>query len=125
MPERLNPCEKNMFHEHGDLRERTFQLGRRVARLFAALPARNRLAQIYGGQLVRASNSVGANYREAQRGRSKAEYRAKLGDCLREADETLYWLECIEADALLSAVRLHALKEETNELIAIFVTLLK
>ena len=77
-----------MFHEHGDLRERTFQLGRRIARLFAALPARNRLAQIYGDQLVRAANSVGANYREAQRGRSKAEYRAKLGDCLREADET-------------------------------------
>ena len=114
-----------MFHEQGDLRERTFQLGRRVARLFAALPARNRLAQIYGDQLVRASNSVGANYREAQRGRSKAEYRAKLGDCLREADETLYWLECIEADALLPAVRLCALKDETNELIAIFVTLLK
>ena len=114
-----------MFHEHGDLRERTFQLGRRVARLFAALPARNRLAQIYGDQLVRAANSVGANYREAQRGRSKAEYRAKLGDCLREADETLLWLESIEADGLLPAKRLTALKKETDELIAIFVTLLK
>ena len=114
-----------MFHEHGDLRERTFQLGRRIARLFAALPARNRLAQIYGDQLVRAANSVGANYREAQRGRSKAEYRAKLGDCLREADETLLWLESIEADGLLPAKRLTALKKETDELIAIFVTLLK
>ena len=114
-----------MFHEHGDLRERTFLLGRRVARLFAALPARNRLAQIYGDQLVRAANSVGANYREAQRGRSKAEYRAKLGDCLREADETLLWLESIEADGLLPAQRLAALKKECNELIAIFVTLLK
>ena len=113
-----------MFHEHGDLRERTFHLGRRIARLFAALPARNRLAQIYGDQLVRAANSVGANYREAQRGRSKAEYRAKLGDCLREADETLLWLESIEADGLLPAKRLTALKKETDELIAIFVTLL-
>lgn len=114
-----------MFHEHGDLRERTFQLGRRVAHLFSALPSRNRLAKIYGDQLVRAANSVGANYREAQRGRSKAEYRAKLGDCLREADETLYWLECIEADGLLPGKRLAALKKETDELIAIFVTLLK
>ena len=114
-----------MFHEHGDLRERTFQLGRRIARLFAALPARNRLAQIYDDQLVRAANSVGANSREAQRGRSKAEYRAKLGDCLREADETLLWLESIEADGLLPAKRLTALKKETDELIAIFVTLLK
>jgi four helix bundle protein len=54
-----------MFHEQGDLRDRTFQLGRRVARLYVALPLNNRLAQIYGDQLVRSSNSVGANYREA------------------------------------------------------------
>jgi len=114
-----------MFHQQGDLRDRTFQLGRRVARLFSALPVRNRLAQIYGDQLVRSSNSVGANYREAQRGRSKAEYRAKLGDCLREADETLYWLECLEADAILSTQKLSSLKKEVDELIAIFVTLLK
>jgi four helix bundle protein len=114
-----------MFHEHGDLRLRTFQLGRRVARVFMALPARSRLGQIYGTQLVRAANSVGANYREAQCGRSKAEYRAKLGDCLREADETLHWIECIEADGLLSPKRLQALKQEVDELIAIFVTLLK
>lgn len=114
-----------MFHEHGDLRERTFQLGRRVARLFAALPVRNRLAQIYGEQLVRASNSVGSNYREAQRGRSRAEYRAKLGDWLREADETLFWLECLETDGLLPPNRLAPLKQETGELIAIFVALLK
>ncbi len=114
-----------MFHEQGDLRKRTFHLGRRVARLFAALPARNRLAQIYGEQLVRAANSVGANYREAQRGRSRAEYRSKLGDCLREADETLHWLECLEADGLLPSKRLSALKQETDELIAIFVSLLK
>jgi four helix bundle protein len=114
-----------MFHEQGDLRDRTFQLGRRVARLFAALPARNRLAQIYGEQLVRAANSVGANYREAQRGRSRAEYRSKLGDCLRKADETLLWLEAIEADGIVPPQRLAALKKETDELIAIFVTLLK
>jgi hypothetical protein len=101
-----------MFHEQGDLRSRTFQLGRRVARLFVALPARNRLAQIYGDQLVRAANS-------------KAEYRSKLGDCLRERDETFFWLECLEADAILPASRLVSLKQEANELIAIFVTLLK
>ena len=113
-----------MFHEHGDLRKRTFQLGRRVAKVFVALP-RNRLAQIYGEQLVRSANSVGANYREAQRGRSPAEYRAKIGDCLREADETLHWLECLEADGILPAARLIKLKTETDELVAIFVTLLR
>ena len=114
-----------MFHEKGDLRERTFQLGRRVAKLFVALPKRNRLAAIYGEQLVRSANSVGANYREAQRARSKAEHHSKLGDCLREADESLYWLECLQADEILPSRRLAALKQEVHELIAIFVTLLK
>ncbi|MBP6507055.1 MAG: four helix bundle protein [Opitutaceae bacterium] len=113
-----------MLHEQGDLRQRTFQLGRRVAKLFVSLP-RSRLAQIYGEQLVRSANSVGANYREAQRGRSPAEYRAKLGDCLRQADETLYWLECLEADAVFPAARLTELKSETDQLVAIFVTLLR
>jgi len=113
-----------MFHESGDLRNRTFQLGRRVAKLFVALP-RSRLAGIYGEQLVRSANSVGANYREAQRARSLAEYRAKLGDCLREADETLHWLECIEADGIFPASRVADLKSETDQLVAIFVTLLR
>ena len=114
-----------MFHEHGDLRGRTFDLGRRVASLFIAIPRGNRLGQIYGEQLVRSANSVGSNYREAQRGRSVAEYRAKLGDCLREADETLYWIECLEADGVFRAPRLASLKTEANELLAIFVTLLR
>jgi len=114
-----------VFHEDGDLRDRTFQLGHRVARLYRALPARDRFAQIYGDQLVRSANSVAANYREAQRGRSTAEYRAKLGDCLREADETHLWLECLGADGILPATRLTPLQTEVSELIAIFVTLLR
>ncbi|MEI6860700.1 MAG: four helix bundle protein [Verrucomicrobiota bacterium] len=114
-----------MFHNQGDLRDRTFQLGRRVAKLFVALPRSNRLGQIYGEQLVRSANSVGANYREAQRGRSAAEYRSKIGDCLREADETLHWLECLEADGVFPPSRLAELKSETDQLVAIFVTLLR
>jgi four helix bundle protein len=113
-----------MLHKDGDLRERTFKFARRIARFFAALP-RNRLAEIYGRQLVRSGNSIAANYREAQRGRSKAEYQAKLGDSLREADETLYWLEAIEADELLPPSRLVEIKDECSQLIAFFVTLLK
>ena len=113
-----------MFHADGNLRKRTFEYSRRIIRLFAALP-RGKLAQVLGEQLLRAGTSVGANYREAQRGRSIAEFRSKIGDCLREADEALYWLELIETENLQPPARLEKLKDETNELIAIFVTLLK
>ncbi len=114
-----------MFHEHGDLRTRTQEFARRVARAFRALPARDRVAQVWGDQLLRAGGSVGANYREAQRGRSPAEYRAKLGDCLREADEALFWMELLELEGYFKPRVIGPLKQETSELIAIFVTLLR
>lgn len=113
-----------MFHADGDLRIRTKEFARRVARVFRALPARDRVAQVWGDQLLRAGGSVGANYWEAQRGRSTAEYVSKLGDCLREADESLYWLELIEEEKLLSPARLASLKDEASQLIAIFITLI-
>jgi four helix bundle protein len=97
---------------------------RRVARVFRALPTRDRVAQVWGEQLLRAGGSVGANYREAQRGRSDAEYRSKLGDSLREADESLYWMELLESEGFISARRLVGLKDEASQLIAIFVTLI-
>ncbi len=114
-----------MFHADGDLRIRTKEFARRVARVFRALPARDRVAQVWGDQLLRAGGSVGANYREAQRGRSTAEYVSKLGDCLREADESLYWLKLIEEEKLLSPARLASLKDEASQLIAIFITLIR
>ena len=114
-----------MLHEHGDLRHRTREFARRVARAFRALPARDRVAQIWGDQMLRAGGSVGANYRESQRDRSTAEYRSKIGDSLREADETLYWLELLELEGYFKPALIAPLKDEADQPIAIFVTLLK
>jgi four helix bundle protein len=114
-----------MFHQHGDLRNRTREYARRVARACGTLSDRSRVARIWGDQLLRAGGSVGANYREAQRGRSRAEYRSKLGDCLREADESLYWMELLELEGHFKPPLIAPLKQEADELIAIFVTLLK
>lgn len=114
-----------MFHEHGDLRERTREFARRVARAFRSLPSRDRVAQTWGLQLLRSGGSVGANYREAQRGRSVAEYRSKLGDCLREADESLYWIDLLEVEGYFKPSAIAPLKQEASELVAIFTSLLR
>ena len=114
-----------MFHAQGDLRKRTQDFARRVAHAYRALPPRDRVAQVWGEQMLRAGGSVGANYREAQRGRSAAEYRSKLGDSLREADEALYWMELLEAEAHFKPSVIAPLKQEAGELIAIFATLLR
>ena len=63
---------------------------------------------------------MGANYREASRSRSKAEFIAKIGIVEQEADETLYWLEILGESGILSQSVLKALLQEANELIAIF-----
>ena len=78
-----------------------------------------------GKQTLRSGTSVGANYREAYRARSKAEFISKIGDCLKEADETLYWLELILEESFVPARRLQPLVNEADELVAIFTTISK
>ena len=107
-----------------DLCLRTKQFARRIIRLYLALP-KHAVAQVLGKQLLRAGTSVGANYREANRGRSKAEFISKIGDCLKEADESLYWLELLSDENVLKPSRLAALIQEADELTAIFVTISK
>jgi four helix bundle protein len=97
---------------------------RRVIRLYVALP-KSTVAQVLGKQLLRSGTSVGANYREADRARSKAEFIAKLGDCLKEAAESEYWIELLGEEAVVPSKLLAPLLDETSQLIAIFVTILK
>lgn len=107
-----------------DLRERTKAFALRVVKMFTALP-KSAEAQILGKQVLRSGTSVGANYREAYRARSRAEFSAKMGDCLRELEETAYWLELLADSTIVTPTRLESLRQENNELIAIFVTILK
>jgi four helix bundle protein len=107
-----------------DLRDRTKNFALRVVRLFVSLP-RSTEAQVLGKQLLRSGTSVGANYREASRARSKAEFIAKCGDCLREVDETAYWFELLVELGLVAAEKVQPLRAECDELTAIFVTILK
>lgn len=104
-----------------DLKDRTKQFALRVMRLYRALPRREE-ARVIGRQLLRSGTSVGANYRAACRARSKAEFVAKLGIVLEEADETVFWLELLQESELVSAQKLSPLVQEARELTAIFVT---
>jgi four helix bundle protein len=107
-----------------DLLSRTKMFARRIIRMFAALP-KSTAAQVLGKQVLRSGTSVGANYREACRARSKAEFISNIGVCLREIDETAYWLELLVEEIFMPAKKLAALQDETNQLTAIFVTVLK
>ena len=82
---------------------------------------RNLAAQTIGKQVLRSGTSVGANYRAASRGRSTAEFRAKLGIVLEECDETAYWIELLQESGIMSASRLQPLWKEADEITAIMV----
>jgi len=114
-----------MMNDERELGPRTKQFARRIIRLYAALPRGNVAAQVLGKQTLRAGTSVGANYREAHRARSKAKFISKIGDCVKEADETLYWLELLLEESFVPAPRLQPLFKEANELVAILTTISK
>ena len=107
-----------------DLRARTKLFAIRIVRMFPTLP-KTAEAQVLGKQVLRSGTSIGANYREAFRGRSKAEFIAKCGECLREMEETAYWLELLVDTGIVPAERLSPLRKEIDELTAIFVTIIK
>ena len=96
---------------------------RRRHRCLAVTDAQQRPG--FPSKCVRSGTSVGANYREAHRARSKAEFIAKCGDSLREIEESAYWLERFLGSGLVSTEKLQPLCQECDELTAIFVTILK
>ena len=102
-----------------ELKERTKKFGLRIMKLVDALPNTTSRRAI-GNQLIRSGTSVGANYRAACRGRSKAEFIAKLGIVIEEADECGFWLELIMEGNLLPNTQVQPLFKESDELTAIF-----
>lgn len=107
-----------------DLRQRTKRYALAIVRLYAVLPA-GLAAQVMGRQMLRSGTSVGAQYREACRARSDAEFISKLESGLQELDETAYWLELLTESNTLPAIDTHALLSETDELIRILVSIVR
>jgi four helix bundle protein len=107
-----------------DLRVRTKQFALRIIRLYQGLPKSGE-AQVIGKQVLRSGTSVGAQYREACRAKSPADFINKMEGSLQELDETSYWLELFVEGKILPIDKLADLQKETDELISIFVASVK
>jgi four helix bundle protein len=127
-----------------DFRKRTFLFDVRCIRLAESLP-KSLSAQIVAKQLIRSATSVGANYRAAARGKSRADFIAKMGiveeecveeECVEEecdeeecdeeeCDEALYWIEVLNELGLVAPARTTELQNEANEILAIVVSSIK
>ncbi len=103
-----------------DLRTRTKNYALRIIRMYRSLPKSGE-AKVIGNQVLRSGTSVGAQYREACRAKSPADFVNMMKGSLKELDETAYWLELLVEAEILPAAKLTDLQKETDELIAIFV----
>jgi four helix bundle protein len=105
-----------------ELEERTKKFAIDIIRLSMTLPNTPE-GRTISNQLTKAGTSVGANYREANRARSKKDFRNKIAICESEASETQYWLEVIAGVGWKSWDELQADSDECSELLAIFTSI--
>jgi four helix bundle protein len=87
------------------------------------LPFAREEVKVLGKQLLRSGTSVAAHAREASRARSDSEFCSKLDGLLQEADETRLWLELLRDDCALGSQKMDQLLRETDELMAIFTSM--
>jgi len=104
-----------------DMKTRTKRFALAVMQLCSRLP-KTMTAQVISRQFFRSGTSVGAQYREATRSRSDAEYISKVQSALQELEETIYWLELLEESGTVEGDATRALQSEAGELAAILVT---
>ena len=105
------------------MKRRTREFAGHIVGFCRQLP-QTREGRLLGNQLFRSGTSVGANYRAACRGRSRADFISKLGIALEEADETLYWLELLQDARVVKPEIAATLAKEASELVAILVATL-
>jgi four helix bundle protein len=104
------------------LEKRTRRFAVRIIRLSSKLP-NSPEGRVIRTQITKCGTSVGANYREANRARSKADFKNRIGICETEASETEYWLEVIGESKMLSWKQIEEDHKECGELLAIFTSI--
>jgi four helix bundle protein len=98
------------------LEARTRDFATRIVRLSILLPDTVE-GRIIRNQLAKSGTSIGANYREANRARSKADFKSKIKISESETGETIYWLEIIKDMNWVESRELEPVITETNELL--------
>ncbi len=108
-----------------DLQNRTKKFAIEIIKLAELLPNKQ-IGWTITNQIVRSATSVAANYRAVCRAKSDRDFISKMGTVIEESDETLFWLELIEESEIIKVdPKIQTLKQEANELTAIFVSSVK
>ena len=119
---RVIEMENKEFSKQLEIRTKNFAIG--IIKLSIELPFTSE-GKVLKNQITKSGTSIGANYREANRSRSKADFKNKIKICESEASETVYWLEIIDSLKWLETNKLELIIKEASELLAIFTSIEK
>ena len=112
--------ENKEFSKQLEIRTRKFAIS--IIKLSSSLP-KTEEGKVIRNQITKSGTSIGANYREANRSRSKADFANRIRICESEASETSYWLEIIEDLTWIDSKNIRPILTESNELVAIYTTI--
>lgn len=112
--------ENKEFAKQLEKRTKTFAIT--IIKLSSSLPNTSE-GRVIRNQITKSGTSIGANYREANRARSKADFSNRISISESEASETVYWLEIIEELGWSEIQIIEATMKEANELLAIFTSI--
>ena len=112
--------ENKEFSKQLEIRTRKFAIS--IIKLSSSLP-KTEEGKVIRNQIIKSGTSIGANYREANRSRSKADFANRIRICESEASETSYWLEIIVDIAWIDSGKINPILKESNELVAIYTTI--
>ncbi len=107
-----------------ELEKRTRLFAVRIIKLSALLPNTPE-GKAIRNQITKSGSSTGANYREANRARSRADFANRISICESEASETQYWLEVITDSGMLDVEKTRKEHEECSKLLALFTAIAK
>ncbi len=113
-----------MKRSQENLRLRTRQFALRIIRMYTALP-KSGVGFVLGKQVLRSGTSVGAQYAEACRAKSRPDFVNKIEGAMQELEESVFWMDLLADAKIVTSAKLSALQEEASQLMAIFVTMSK
>ena len=110
--------------EQNAVLEKSFAFSVRIVNLYKYMCATKK-EFVLSKQLLRCGTSIGANVAEAQRGQSKADFRAKMNIALKEAYETDYWLRLLYETEYIEEKAYNSMSQDNEELISLLISICK
>ena len=110
--------------EESPLHQKSYAFAVRIVKMVKALGGDWRLSSVFN-QILRSGTSFGANVREAEFAQNSSDFIAKLSIALKEANESIYWLDLLKDADCLTVSQHKSMCQDCDELIAIIVASIK